>query len=135
MFRVSTRTNIRRFKTKQFSSLRRFSDFLGLHDLLVEKYLRSGIIIPPAPQKNLIGATKVKMGSQQPVESGNGVNLEWIENRRCALERYLTRTAQHPILCQDPYFINFLESDEVTGVKINRFVKFTGIYFRNYLEL
>lgn len=35
--------------------MRRFSDFLGLHDILVEKYLRSGRIIPPAPQKNIIG--------------------------------------------------------------------------------
>lgn len=53
--RVSTRTSILAFKKKQFSALRRFSDFLGLHDLLVEKYLRRGRIIPPAPQKNLIG--------------------------------------------------------------------------------
>lgn len=35
--------------------MRRFSDFLGIHGLLVEKYLRRGRIIPPAPEKNLIG--------------------------------------------------------------------------------
>lgn len=52
---MSTRSSIPAFKKKQFSTLRRFSDFLGLHDLLVEKYLRRGRIIPPAPQKNLIG--------------------------------------------------------------------------------
>lgn len=54
--RVSTHTSIPKFKAKQFSSMRRFSDFLGLHDLLVSKYLRLGRIIPPAPEKNLIGA-------------------------------------------------------------------------------
>jgi hypothetical protein len=35
--------------------MRRFSDFLGLHDKLVEKYLRMGRIIPPAPEKSVIG--------------------------------------------------------------------------------
>lgn len=53
--RVTTHTSIPKFKAKQFSSMRRFSDFLGLHDLLVSKYLRLGRIIPPAPEKNLFG--------------------------------------------------------------------------------
>lgn len=38
--------------------MRRFSDFLGLHDKLVEKYLRMGRIIPPAPEKSVIGKWK-----------------------------------------------------------------------------
>lgn len=56
--RVTTRSSIPAFKKKELSVLRRFSDFLGLYDLLVEKYLRRGRIIPPAPQKNLIGKRK-----------------------------------------------------------------------------
>lgn len=91
--------------------LRRFSDFLGLHGQLMERYLRGGFIIPPAPSKNIIGATKVKMGSQQNVEPGNANGLEWVENRRASLERYLNRTAAHPTLRVDPNFVNFLESD------------------------
>lgn len=55
LIRVTTHTSIPKFKAKQFSTLRRFSDFLGLHDILVSKYLRLGRIIPPAPEKNLIG--------------------------------------------------------------------------------
>lgn len=62
--RVSTRSSIPAFKKNQFSALRRFSDFLGLHDLLVEKYLRRGRIIPPAPQKNLIGKTSLRALSE-----------------------------------------------------------------------
>lgn len=58
------------------------------------------------------GSTKVKMSTQTPTEPISGQNLEWIENRRAALERFLSRTAQHPILCVDPDFINFLESNE-----------------------
>lgn len=34
---------------------RRFSDFLGLHDKLTDKYLKVGRIIPPAPEKSVIG--------------------------------------------------------------------------------
>ena len=53
--------------------MRRFSDFLGLHDLLVQKYLRLGRIIPPAPEKNMIGATKVKMSGQPNTDQGSGI--------------------------------------------------------------
>ena len=43
------------FKKREFAVLRRFSDFLGLHDKLTEKYLKVGRIIPPAPEKSVIG--------------------------------------------------------------------------------
>lgn len=109
---MATRTNNPKYQKKQFTTIRRFSDFLGLHDLLVAKYLRSGKIIPPAPQKNIIGTTKVKMSQQPQNDPNTGLSMEFLENRRAALERYLSRTAQHPILCVDSDFINFLESDQ-----------------------
>jgi sorting nexin-1/2 len=34
--------------------MRRFSDFLGLHEKLTEKYAKRGRIIPPAPEKSLV---------------------------------------------------------------------------------
>lgn len=125
-YRVTTVTTLKHFKGREFSVLRRFSDFLGLHEVLVRDYLRYGRIIPPAPQKNLIGSTKVKMGSgstagsqASPTDSmsastlgSGGVGLEWVENRRAALERFLNRTAQHPVLRQDASFVTFLESEQ-----------------------
>lgn len=54
-YRVVTRTNMPMFKTNNMAVLRRFSDFLGLHNKLTEKYLRNGRLIPPAPQKNMLG--------------------------------------------------------------------------------
>lgn len=57
-YRVATRTNMPLFKKKNFSVMRRFSDFLGLHDKLTEKYLRYGRIIPPAPEKSVIGTNQ-----------------------------------------------------------------------------
>ena len=44
-----------RHRRQRFSVMRRFSDFLGLHDKLVEKHIRSGRIVPPAPEKSVIG--------------------------------------------------------------------------------
>lgn len=35
--------------------LRRFSDFLGLHAKLADKHLPRGVIVPPAPEKSVIG--------------------------------------------------------------------------------
>lgn len=55
-YKVCSRTNMPVFKRKELCVLRRFSDFLGLHDKLTEKYLKVGRIIPPAPEKSVIGA-------------------------------------------------------------------------------
>lgn len=137
-YRVTTTTNMGTFKKRDFHVLRRFSDFLGLHEILVRDYLRYGRIIPPAPQKNIIGTTKVRMGNaattatgnqQSPTDSmtastiagggGAGIGLEWVENRRAALERFLNRTAAHPVLRQDVSFVNFLESEQELPRAVN----------------
>ncbi|KRT81098.1 hypothetical protein AMK59_6203, partial [Oryctes borbonicus] len=108
-YRVCTTTNMPIFKRQEFVVLRRFSDFLGLHDKLTEKYLKVGRIIPPAPEKSVIGNAKVKMSSQP--EGGTVNGNDFVERRRAALERYLKRTAQHPVLVLDPDFREFLESE------------------------
>jgi sorting nexin-1/2 len=108
-YRVATKTNMPIFKKREFSVTRRFSDFLGLHDKLSEKYLKVGRIIPPAPEKSVIGMTKIKISSQSEGSPSNG--NDFVERRRASLERYLKRTAQHPVLVLDPDFREFLESD------------------------
>ncbi|XP_046661334.1 sorting nexin-2-like [Homalodisca vitripennis] len=109
-YKIETHTNIPLFKKKTSCVQRRFSDFLGLHDKLVEKYLRTGRIIPPAPEKNVMGTTKVKMSAQNE----QGSSSEFLEQRRAALERYLIRTAAHPTFKGDPDFREFLESGTPT---------------------
>lgn len=59
------------------------------------------------------------MTTQTPTEPGSGIGMEWIENRRAALERFLVRVSQHPVLCVDPDFINFLQSDEELPRAVN----------------
>lgn len=43
------------FNSKEFAVKRRFSDFLGLHSKLASKYIHVGYIVPPAPEKSLVG--------------------------------------------------------------------------------
>lgn len=131
-YRISTKTNMTFFKRREFAVMRRFSDFLGLHDKLTEKYLKVGRIIPPAPEKSVIGNAKMKMGQAEQATNGN----EFIERRRSSLERYLRRTCQHPVLLVDPDFREFLESDAelpkatstsaLSGAGVMRFINKVG---------
>lgn len=106
VYRVSTKTNMPFFRRNSFSVSRRFSDFRGLRDKLAEKHLHSGRIVPPAPEKDAVGTAKVKMSKEDDVGQD-----DFIEKRRMALERYLNRTAAHPVLRADPDFREFLELD------------------------
>lgn len=43
-------------------------------------------------------------------QNEQGSSSEFVEKRRASLERYLSRTAAHPILKMDPDFREFLEA-------------------------
>ncbi|OWF51369.1 sorting nexin-2-like isoform X2 [Mizuhopecten yessoensis] len=105
VYKVITKTSIPDFRKPELVVLRRFSDFLGLHEKLQTRYLHQGRIVPPAPEKSVLGMTKIKMSKE---ESGA---LDFVERRRLTLERFLTRTAQHPLLRKDIDFREFLERD------------------------
>ncbi|RUS79550.1 hypothetical protein EGW08_012680 [Elysia chlorotica] len=105
VYKITTKTSNPAFRRPESIVLRRFSDFLGIHAKLAEKHVAVGIIVPPAPEKSVIGMTKVKMSKEDTSSS------DFVERRRAALERYLVRTAAHPVLASDPDFIEFLEKD------------------------
>ncbi|XP_055556186.1 sorting nexin-2-like isoform X3 [Falco biarmicus] len=105
-YRVTTKTSLSMFHKNELSVKRRFSDFLGLHSKLETKYMHIGYIVPPAPEKSIVGMTKVKVGKE------DSSSAEFVEKRRAALERYLQRTVKHPTLLQDPDLRQFLESSE-----------------------
>ena len=52
---VVFKTNIPDFRKSEMEVYRRFSDFLGLHEKLIEKHLHRGCIVPPPPEKSVIG--------------------------------------------------------------------------------
>ncbi|KAA3674030.1 sorting nexin-1/2, partial [Paragonimus westermani] len=114
------------FDLRTFNVTRRFSDFLGLHAKLLNQYQCTGVIIPSAPDKNVLGktilsiyslgTTMVKMSKDASLEN------EFIERRRIALERYfgnsirnflrfLYRLLSHPVLRTDTNLREFLEHE------------------------
>uniref|UniRef100_A0A1A8L5E9 Sorting nexin-1 n=2 Tax=Nothobranchius pienaari TaxID=704102 RepID=A0A1A8L5E9_9TELE len=106
-YKVSTETLLPMFRNKTFTVRRRFSDFLGLYEKLSDKHGPSGLIVPPPPEKSILGMTKVKVGKE------DSSSADFQERRRGALERYLQRVVNHPLLRQDPDVREFLEKDEL----------------------
>uniref|UniRef100_A0AAQ5XMQ0 Sorting nexin-2 n=1 Tax=Amphiprion ocellaris TaxID=80972 RepID=A0AAQ5XMQ0_AMPOC len=100
-------TTLPMFRNKTFTVRRRFSDFLGLYEKLSEKHGPNGFIVPPPPEKSILGMTKVKVGKE------DSSSADFVERRRGALERYLQRVVNHPSLIQDPDVREFLEREEL----------------------
>ncbi|KAM9672614.1 LOW QUALITY PROTEIN: sorting nexin-2-like [Trichechus inunguis] len=119
-YRVTTKTSFSMFSKSEFSDKRRFSNFLGLHSKLAGKYLHIGYIVPPAPEKSIVGMTKVKVGKE------DSSSTEFVEKRRAALERYL-QTVKHPTLLQDPDLRQFLESSELPRAVYTQALSGAGI--------
>ncbi|XP_044050250.1 sorting nexin-1a [Siniperca chuatsi] len=106
-YKVTTQTTLPMFRNKTFTVRRRFSDFLGLYEKLSEKHGPNGFIVPPPPEKSILGMTKVKVGKE------DSSSADFVERRRGALERYLQRVVNHPSLLQDPNVREFLEREEL----------------------
>ena len=54
---------------------------LGLRDKLSEKYLQNGRIIPPAPDKSVIGMTKIKMSKEEDNSDQSGTSTSCFQRR------------------------------------------------------
>lgn len=96
--------NVAGFTRSEYAVLRRFSDFLGLHEKLVVKHVPAGRIVPPAPEKSVVGATKSKWSGQEE----DAATAEFLERRKAALARFLRRIVHHPTLAIDPDLRDFL---------------------------
>lgn len=53
--RLLLQTSLAMFRSKAFTVRRRYSDFLGLHEKLAAKQSLQGCIIPPPPEKSVVG--------------------------------------------------------------------------------
>ncbi|KAI3770805.1 hypothetical protein L6452_01949 [Arctium lappa] len=91
---ITTKTNMAEFGGPQFTVRRRFKDVVTLSDRLIEAY--RGFFIPPRPEKSV-------------VESQVMQKHEFVEQRRNALEKYLQRLAEHPIIRQSDELRVFLQ--------------------------
>jgi sorting nexin-1/2 len=104
---IFVQSNIPSFKAPKIVVRRRFSDFLALHSKLAEKPEYVGRIIPPAPEKSVMGMTRVKFTKEESTGS-----QDFIEKRRSSLERFLNRIGKHRELRKDPDYREFLEQED-----------------------
>jgi len=104
---ITTRTNSTRFAASQCQVKRRFSDFLGLHQKLVEKHASLGRIVPPPPPKQILGSLSARLSN----DDDSLLTSSFMESRRAALERFLSRCAKHPKLRKDSNLVRFLETE------------------------
>ncbi|EYC42294.1 hypothetical protein Y032_0536g3099 [Ancylostoma ceylanicum] len=112
---------------------RRFSDFLGLHDKLFEKYISKGIIVPAAPEKSIAAMTKTKATSDP------ATSREVAVRRARQLERFMRRVVQHPRLRVDCDVRDFLtmeaelprasQTATLSGAGVKRMFKSVGEVF------
>jgi len=93
-YKINTSTNLPGFDFGEFSVVRRFNDFVWLCDQLAVAC--PGAVIPALPDKQV-------MGKFTP---------DFVESRRRALERFITRVASHPQLVYASAFVSFLQADD-----------------------
>ncbi|XP_008806102.1 sorting nexin 1 isoform X2 [Phoenix dactylifera] len=116
-YRVITKTNLPEYQGPEKIVIRRYSDFVWLHDRLAEKY--KGIFIPPLPEKSAVEKFRF--------------SAEFIEMRRQALDIFINRIASHPQLKQSEDLRTFLQEDEETMERARS--QETGIFKKKPTDL
>ncbi|TIB69750.1 Vps5-domain-containing protein [Wallemia mellicola] len=93
LYTIRTFTKMPAYRQNSMTVLRRYSDFLWLYENLCKN--NPGVFVPPPPSKQAYGRFK----------------MDFIEQRRQALEKCLMKCANHPLLSKDEDLKLFLESD------------------------
>ncbi|XP_012516509.1 PREDICTED: sorting nexin-7 isoform X4 [Propithecus coquereli] len=93
-YRIITKTSRGEFDSSEFEVRRRYQDFLWLKGKLEEAH--PTLIIPPLPEKFIVKGMVERF------------NDDFIETRRKALQKFLSRIADHPTLTFNEDFKVFL---------------------------
>jgi hypothetical protein len=93
-YKVNTETTMEGFECRQFSVIRRYSDFAWLRQVLSGEL--PAVIVPPLPEKAVM----------------NRFSPEFVEGRRRALERFVSRCAEHPFIREAEIFKTFISGDD-----------------------
>lgn len=95
-YRVITKTNMPEYRGPEKIVIRRYSDFVWLHERLAEK--NKGIFIPPLPEKSAVEKFRF--------------SAEFIELRRRGLDVFINRIASHSQLQHSEDLKHFLQAEE-----------------------
>jgi len=98
-YKVTTRTDLERFDSNLLCVHRRYSDFVWLQQQLADAF--PGLIIPPLPEKHVIGR----------------FNEPFLSQRQRSLESFLRRIASHEQLRDNQFVKAFLEADNLEETK------------------
>ena len=93
-YTVNTTTTNEKYSYSQCQVIRRYSDFLWLHDILATDYPYA--IIPPMPEKNQM----------------NRFEIDFVESRRAALQAFLCEIAKDELLKESTRLVSFLTADD-----------------------
>ncbi|CAL8310985.1 unnamed protein product [Merluccius merluccius] len=103
VYRVLTRTTRGDFDSSEYEVRRRYQDFLWLKGTLEEAH--PTLIIHPLPEKFVMKGMVERF------------NEDFIETRRRALQHFLSKTAEHPLLSHSQQLKVFLTEQELTAHK------------------
>uniref|UniRef100_A0A3P9HTA4 Sorting nexin 7 n=1 Tax=Oryzias latipes TaxID=8090 RepID=A0A3P9HTA4_ORYLA len=103
MYRVVTKTIRSDFDSSEFEVRRRYQDFLWLRSKLEESH--PTLIVHPLPEKFVMKGMVERF------------NDDFIETRRKALQRFLSRISEHPVLSHSQHFKVFLTAQDLAPHK------------------
>lgn len=98
-YRVLTKTTRSDYDSSEFSVRRRYQDFLWLRGRLEETH--PTFIVHPLPEKFVMKGMVERF------------NDDFIETRRKALQRFLERVGQHPVLTHSSHLLLFLTAQDL----------------------
>ncbi|KAJ8402065.1 hypothetical protein AAFF_G00373000 [Aldrovandia affinis] len=102
-YRVSTKTTRTEFDLPEYSARRRYQDFDWLRNKLEES--QPTHLIPPLPEKFVMKGVVDRFSE------------EFVETRRKALDKFLKRVADHPVLSFNEHFNVFLSAKDLNAYK------------------
>ena len=91
-YSIKTKTTMPDFKRPETTVRRRFSDFLGLHQRLSEKHIHKGRIVPPAPEKSMLGEEGEEEGGRADVDHSSVTLLALFQVRQGSSSPRVKRT-------------------------------------------
>ncbi|XP_063730048.1 sorting nexin-7 [Eleginops maclovinus] len=102
-YRVLTKTTRSDFDCSEFEVRRRYQDFLWLRSRLEENH--PTLIVHPLPEKFVMKGMVERF------------NEDFIETRRRALQRFLSKISEHPLLSCSPHLKIFLTTQDLQSHK------------------